>query len=128
MKITRRSRSRRAGRSRKACRKAYRKAYRKACRSTRRRMGGAHMTVHQPYTSDNIGEFDIEIKPNMEDMYAQILNHRYNAYSDKMARTFADQPNGDGKYIVVFDDTSATIKLRNQDSDMDARLAALYDE
>jgi hypothetical protein len=91
-------------------------------------MGGAHMNVIQPYTSDSPSdEFEIEINPNVEEMYAQILNHRYNAYSDKMAPTFADQENGNGEYIVKFYEDMAMITTRKYIS-LEDRLAALRDE
>ena len=137
MKIARRSRSRKACRSRKAGRKACRKAGRKACRSTRRRMGGAHMTVTQPfkydsYDDDTPSEFDIEIDPDIEVMYKRILNHRYNHYTEKMAPTFAEQEQGNGEYIVVFKQDEpipfATIKSRRESNmSLEERLAALRD-
>ena len=119
-------------RNRRTARRSLRKSHRKAhsrnnCRSTRRRMGGAHMTVYQPYKYDSHddfhSEFDIEINPNIEEMYNHILNHRYNHYTEKMAPTFADQQMGQGDYVVVFndDEPSATIQSRN----LEDRLAAL---
>ena len=124
-------RSSRKSHSRKShSRKAYRKSHsRKAYRSTRRRMGGAHMTVYQPY-KDGSFEFDIEINPDIEEMYDRILKHRYNHYTEKMAPTFADQQMGKGDYVVVFndDEPSATIQLRNQSTQsLEERLKALYD-
>lgn len=111
-------------------RKAGRKAYhsRNNCRSTRRRIGGAHMTVIQPYKYDSQNdypsEFEIEINPNIEEMYNQILNHRYNRYTKEMASSFADQENGKGEYIVEFYDDLAMITERNSKS-VEERLADL---
>jgi hypothetical protein len=122
---SRKAHSRKTYHSRKAYRS--RKAHsRNNCRSTRRRIGGAHMTVIQPYKYDSQNdypsEFEIEINPNIEEMYNQILNHRYNAYSDKMAPTFADQ----GEYIVKFYDDIAMITRKVEDNmSFEDRLAAL---
>lgn len=82
------------------------------------------MTVVQPYKG--FSEFDIEINPDIEKMYARILKHRYNHCAQKMAPTFASQQMGQGDYVVVFndDEPSATIQPRNQ-STLEERLAAL---
>jgi hypothetical protein len=86
-------------------------------------MGGAHMTVYLPYS----GDFAI-VNEDIESNYNQILNHRYNDYSDKMAPTFADQQKGESEYIVEFNDAepSATIKRRHMLS-IEDRLAALHE-
>ena len=86
------------------------------------------MTVIQPYKydshNDSPGEFEIEINPNIEEMYQQIRNHRYNRYSERMASSFADQENGKGEYIVEFYDDLAMITERNSKS-VEERLADL---
>ena len=83
------------------------------------------MTVYLPYS----GDFAI-VNEDIESNYNQILNHRYNDYSDKMAPTFADQQKGESEYIVEFNaEPSATIKRRHMRSDkeLDDSLAALYE-
>ena len=86
------------------------------------------MTVIQPYKYDSHndypGEFDFDINPNIETMYQQIRNHRYNRYSERMASSFADQENGKGEYIVEFYDDLAMITERNSKS-AEERLADL---
>ena len=85
------------------------------------------MTVIQPYKYDSQNdypsEFEIEINP-IEEMYNQILNHRYNRYTKEMASSFADQENGKGEYIVEFYDDLAMITTRNSKS-VEERLADL---
>jgi hypothetical protein len=93
-------------------------------------MGGAHMTVSQPYkygSLDNLPlAFDIEINPDIEVKYAEIKNHRYNQFGEFMAPTFADQQMGQGDYVVVFndDEPSATIRPRNPSTQSAAAAAA----
>jgi len=85
------------------------------------------MTVYQPdYDYLN---FEIMVDPDIEVKYKQILNHRYNNYSRRMAPTFADQQMGQGDYVVVFndDEPSATIQPRTPLS-LDDRLEALRNE
>jgi hypothetical protein len=93
-------------------------------------MGGAHMTVSQPYKYGSLDKiplaFDIEINPDIEVKYAEIKNHRYNQFDEFMAPTFAAQQKGEGDYIVVFndDEPSATIRPRNPSTQSAAAAAA----
>ena len=110
--------------SRKAhSRTAYHKSHsRNNCRSARRRMGGRPeqqsrprprptITVHQPMYDD----FVVAYSPDIEAIYAAMLNHQSNHYSQQMAQSYADQQNVQySEYVFVPDNGfGANIVMRD---------------